>query len=95
MSAASGKNRGVMLLSIVAFGYAFLYVPILSVIVYSFNDSRLVTLWGGFSLRWYRSLLQDGDILSAALLSLQIAVISASIATILGTLAGLAWRWTA
>jgi len=90
MSAASGKNRGVMLLSIVAFGYAFLYVPILSVIVYSFNDSRLVTLWGGFSLRWYRSLLQDGDILSAALLSLQIAVISASIATILGTLAGLA-----
>ncbi len=94
MSAAtrSGKRagRGMMLLSIAAFGYAFLYVPILSVMVYSFNDSRLVTLWGGFSVRWYRSLLQDGSILSAAMLSLQIALISATVATILGTLAGLA-----
>ena len=44
-------------LGIVAFGYAFLYVPIISVVIYSFNDSRLVTLWGGFSLRWYASLL--------------------------------------
>jgi len=83
-------GRGIMLLSIAAFGYAFLYVPILSVMVYSFNDSRLVTLWGGFSLRWYRSLLQDGSILSAALLSLEIALISATVATILGTLSGLA-----
>ncbi len=84
------QNRSVMLLSIAAFGYAFLYIPIVSVMVYSFNDSRLVTLWGGFSLRWYRSLAQDADILSAALLSLEIAVISATVATILGTLAGLA-----
>lgn len=83
-------RRGIMLLTIAAFGYAFLYVPIVSVMVYSFNDSRLVTLWGGFSLRWYRSLLQDGEILGAALLSLQIAVISATVATILGTLAGMA-----
>jgi len=83
-------RRGIMLLTIAAFGYAFLYVPIVSVMVYSFNDSRLVTLWGGFSLRWYRSLLQDGEILSAALLSLQIAVISATVATIMGTVAGLA-----
>ncbi len=45
--------------SVVAFGYALLYVPIVSVVIYSFNDSRLVTLWGGFSLRWYASLLQD------------------------------------
>jgi putrescine transport system permease protein len=78
------------LLTIAAFGYAFLYIPIISVMVYSFNDSRLVTLWGGFSLRWYKSLLQDGEILSAALLSLEIAVISATVATIMGTLAGLA-----
>jgi putrescine transport system permease protein len=85
-----GSGRGIGLLSIAAFGYAFLYVPIVSVMVYSFNDSRLVTLWGGFSLRWYRSLLQDGEILGAALLSLQIAVISATVATIMGTLAGLA-----
>jgi putrescine transport system permease protein len=90
MAAQRIRNRGVMLLSIAAFGYAFLYIPILSVMVYSFNDSRLVTLWGGFSLRWYRSLAQDGDILSAALLSLQIALISATAATVLGTLAGLA-----
>jgi putrescine transport system permease protein len=90
MSARSRKNRGLMLLSIAAFGYAFLYVPIVSVVVYSFNDSRLVTLWGGFSLRWYHSLLHDADILNSALLSLQIAVVSATLATILGTLAGLA-----
>jgi len=90
MSARSGKNTGLMLLSIAAFGYAFLYVPIVSVIIYSFNGSRLVTLWGGFSLRWYRSLLHDPDILGSALLSLQIAVVSATVATILGTLVGLA-----
>ncbi|MDZ4728465.1 MAG: ABC transporter permease subunit [Xanthomonadales bacterium] len=90
MSSMSRKHRGIGLLSIAAFGYAFLYVPIISVMVYSFNDSRLVTLWGGFSLRWYRSLLQDGEVLGAALLSLQIAVISATVATIMGTLAGLA-----
>lgn len=90
MAGRQSGHRGVMLLSIAAFGYAFLYIPILSVIVYSFNDSRLVTLWGGFSLRWYRSLAQDSDILSAAMLSLQIAVISATAATALGTLAGLA-----
>jgi len=90
MSANKHANRSTFLLSIAVFGYAFLYVPIVSVIVYSFNDSRLVTLWGGASLRWYRSLMHDGDILSAALLSLEIAVVSASVATILGTLAGLA-----
>jgi len=84
------KSRSTTLLSIAAFGYAFLYLPIVSVVIYSFNDSRLVTLWGGFSLRWYRSLLESEEILSAALLSLQIAVVSATAATALGTLAGLA-----
>jgi putrescine transport system permease protein len=84
------RNRGITLLTITAFGYAFLYIPILSVIVYSFNDSRLVTLWGGFSLRWYRALLETDDVLSAALLSLQIAAISATIAMVLGTLVALA-----
>ena len=84
------RSRSTALLTIVAFGYAFLYLPIVSVVVYSFNDSRLVTLWGGFSLRWYRALLDSEDILSAALLSLEIAVVSASVATALGTLAGLA-----
>jgi putrescine transport system permease protein len=84
------KQRSTVLLTVTAFGYAFLYLPIVSVIFYSFNDSRLVTLWGGFSLRWYRSLLDSEEILSSAVLSLQIAVVSATLATILGTLAGLA-----
>ena len=57
------RRRATGLLTVAAFGYAFLYLPIVSVIVYSFNDSRLVTLWGGFSLRWYRSLLQDEEII--------------------------------
>lgn len=83
------RARGTGLLTMVAFGYAFLYVPILSVIVYSFNDSRLVTLWGGFSLRWYRALLESEEILGSALLSLEIAVVSATAATLLGTLVGL------
>ena len=84
------KPRGITLLTVTAFGYAFLYVPILSVMVYSFNDSRLVTLWGGFSFRWYRSLLENEAILKAALLSLEIAVITATVATALGTVAGVA-----
>jgi putrescine transport system permease protein len=84
------KRRSTFLLTIAAFGYAFLDLPIVSVVFYSFNDSRLVTLWGGFSLRWYRSLLEDEQILSSALLSLQIALVSATVATALGTLAGLA-----
>ena len=74
------KQRSTVLLTVTAFGYAFLYLPIVSVIFYSFNDSRLVTLWGGFSLRWYRSLLDSPDILSSAVLSLQIAVVSATLA---------------
>jgi putrescine transport system permease protein len=84
------KSRSVTLLTVAAFGYAFLYLPLVSVVIYSFNDSRLVTLWGGFSVRWYRSLLESEEILSSALLSLQIAVVSATLATVLGTLAGLA-----
>ena len=83
-------HRGVMLLTIAAFGYAFLYVPIVSVVVYSFNDSRLVTLWGGFSMRWSASLLEDSNLLEAALLSLRIAFVSASFATALGAIVALA-----
>ncbi|MGQ9365118.1 ABC transporter permease subunit [Azospirillum sp. ST 5-10] len=72
------------------FGYAFLYVPIALLVIYSFNDSRLVTIWGGFSTRWYGELLRDEQLLEAAGLSLQIAATSASIAVVLGTMAGLA-----
>ena len=73
-----------------AFGYAFLYIPLVSVIVYSFNDSRLATVWGGFSTRWYGALLQNEQVLQAAFLSLRIAVVTATLATIFGTMAGMA-----
>lgn len=74
----------------VALGLAFLYLPIAILIVYSFNDSRMVAVWGGWSLRWYRALLDDSAILQAAWVSLRIAFLSATLATILGTLAALA-----
>jgi putrescine transport system permease protein len=84
------KRRSPLLTAIVVFGYLLLYVPIVSVVVYSFNDSRLVTLWGGFSLRWYAGLLADDELLGAAWLSLRIAVVSASFATALGAIVALA-----
>lgn len=83
-----GMSR--FLMSALVFGYAFLYVPLVLVIVYSFNDSRIATVWGGFSTRWYAELLQNDDVLQAGALSLQIATVSATLATILGTMAGLA-----
>ena len=69
--------------------FAFLYAPIFSVVVYSFNDSKLVTVWGGFTLgRWYIALWNDRQIVDAAKLSLLIAAISSTLATIIGTVAG-------
>ena len=82
-------RRSRFVLSMLAFGYAFLYIPLVFVIVYSFNDSRIATIWGGFSTRWYGELLRNDQVLDAALLSLSIALTSASAATILGTMAGL------
>jgi putrescine transport system permease protein len=85
-------NRGLSIfrLSALLFGFAFLYIPILSLIVYSFNRSRLVTVWAGFSTHWYGRLFQNQQILDAAWLSLKIAALTATGAVILGTLAGLA-----
>lgn len=71
-------------------GLLFLYVPIGILILYSFNASRLVTVWGGFSTQWYASLLQNEALKDAALLSLGVAIASATVATMLGTLAALA-----
>jgi putrescine transport system permease protein len=71
-------------------GFAFLYVPIASLVVFSFNESRLVTVWGGFSTKWYGALLANRQIIDAAVLSLKIAAISATIAVVLGTLTGMA-----
>lgn len=83
------QRRSRFVMSVLAFGYAFLYVPLVSVVVYSFNDSRLATVWGGFSTRWYGELFRNEQILDAAFLSLRIAAASATLATILGTMAGL------
>ncbi len=85
------RNRSeTFLLTVTCFAFAFLYVPILLLIFYSFNDSRLVTVWGGFSTKWYFSLWENDLIITAILLSLRIAVVSASVAVIMGTLAGIA-----
>ncbi len=77
-------------LSALVFGFAFLYIPILSLVVYSFNRSKLVTVWGGFSTQWYGKLFENTQILDAAWLSLRIAAINATGATLIGTFAGLA-----
>ena len=83
------KRQSRFVLSVLAFGYAFLYIPLVSVIAYSFNDSTLATVWGGFSTRWYGELFRNEQILDAAMLSLRVAATSATLATILGTMAGL------
>jgi putrescine transport system permease protein len=77
-------------LIVLIFGYAFLYIPIFSVVAYSFNDSSLSSHWGGFSLRWYRDLFDNRQVREALLLSVRIAFVSATFATLLGTCAGLA-----
>jgi putrescine transport system permease protein len=74
----------------VALGLAFLYLPIVILVIYSFNASRLVTVWGGWSTRWYVELLNDSAMLDAAWVTLRIAVLSATVATVLGTLAAVA-----
>jgi len=71
-------------------GLAFFYIPMILLVIYSFNYSRIVPVWGGWSLRWYEVLFKSEEVWNAVLLSLQIAFINATFATLLGTLAGLA-----
>lgn len=71
-------------------GFAFFYIPIILLIIYSFNHSKLVPVWGGWSLRWYETLFRSEEVWQAVSLSLQIAFVNACFATVLGTLAGLA-----
>lgn len=73
-----------------ALGLAFLYLPILILVIYSFNASRLVTVWGGWSLRWYHEFFGDRAMIEASWMSLRVAVASATIATLIGTLAAVA-----
>ena len=84
------NRRPIFLITMLCFGFAFFYIPILSMIVYSFNESRLATVWGGFSTKWYVSLFSNRQVMAALMLSLKIALISATVATILGTMAGIA-----
>jgi putrescine transport system permease protein len=87
------KSRGWFRHTALALGLAFLYLPILSMVVFSFNNSRLVTVWDGVNsptLKWYRLLFANEQILGAAWLSIKIAATSASGAVLLGTLSGLA-----
>ena len=73
----------------IVFGFAFLYIPILILVIYSFNDSKLVTVWGGFSTKWYEGLLDNEQLMDAAWTTLRVAFISATMATVLGTMAAL------
>ena len=74
---------------VLALGYAFLYLPIVLLVVFSFNESRLGTVWTGFSLKWYYALMEDASMLGAAWVSLKIAFLAATFAVALGTLAAL------
>jgi putrescine transport system permease protein len=84
------RGRARFALGLLAFGYAFLYLPIALVIFYSFNESRLVTVWSGFSLKWWHALFANEAMLQAAWLSLRIALVSATSAALLGLAAGYA-----
>ncbi len=70
-------------------GFSFLYLPILLLIIYSFNESKLVTVWAGFSTKWYVAMLSNEGLLQAAWVTVRVAFLSASVATVLGTLAAL------
>ncbi|MER5173801.1 ABC transporter permease [Thioclava kandeliae] len=74
----------------IVFGLCFLYLPIFSMMVFSFNASSFANIWGGFSFKWYLKLLDDRQLVEAGLLSLKIAAFSATIATVLGTMVALA-----
>jgi len=84
------SKRNYYLLIGMGFGFAFLYIPIILLMLFSFNEAKTTTTWSGFSLRWYRVLLENHMIITAALISFRIAVVTATVATIIGTLAGLA-----
>ena len=83
-------RRGWFLPIMATLGFAFLYAPIASLVIFSFNESKLVTVWSGFSTKWYGQLFADPQILSAAWLSLQVAFASATIALVFGTLCAVA-----
>jgi putrescine transport system permease protein len=82
------KRLSWFIILMMVLGYIFLYGPIVSLVVFSFNQSKLVTVWGGFSTQWYGALMHDDQVITAFVLSLKIAILSSTVATILGTIAG-------
>jgi putrescine transport system permease protein len=85
----NGRSRALDA-TVLTFGFGFLYLPIVILIVFSFNASQLVTVWGGFSTRWYGAILENRQLLDAAWTTVKVAAVSAALATGLGTLAALA-----
>ncbi len=77
-------------LAVLAVGFGFLYLPIALLVIYSFNASRLVTVWGGFSTRWYGALFSNDALVASAMVSLRVALVSAFLSTLLGTMAAFA-----
>ena len=84
------QRRSTFLFTVTAFVIAFLYVPMVLLVIYSFNKSRIVPIWGGWSTKWYTELFNSPEVWEAVMLSLKIATVNACFATVLGTLAGLA-----
>ncbi|HEY3565728.1 MAG TPA: ABC transporter permease, partial [Casimicrobiaceae bacterium] len=84
------RRRSTWLYAAALFAYAFLYLPLVIVVVYSFNDSRLNAEWVGFTLDWYRTLAADEQMIDAAGNSLLIGIVASLVSTVLGTLAGVA-----
>lgn len=82
------KPNKAMSSTVLGLGYLFLYLPIILLVVYSFNESKLVTVWSGFSTRWYWALLDDEELISAAWLSVRIALLTGTAAVVVGTIAG-------
>src|SRR5829696_2266960 len=89
MSARALNRPSAFNVASLALGLAFLYLPIVILVIYSFNASRLVAVWGGWSLRWYSEFFNDRAMLEAAWTSFRVAAVSATIATLLGTLAAI------
>lgn len=85
-----GKRWSLFNITSVTLGFAFLYIPIVLLIIYSFNASKLVTVWAGFSTQWYSAAFQNEGLINAAWVTLQVALVSATIATVLGTMAAIA-----
>jgi ABC-type spermidine/putrescine transport system permease subunit II len=83
------KGPGLFLKVSMILGFAFLYAPIIILIIYSFNESKLVTVWGGFSTKWYASLWQNQGLMDAARISAGVAMTASTVATVLGVMAGL------